>query len=528
MSHRRSVLTVVASLLVTTGLAGTPVASSAPTYPTIPDTKVPAITWTECFDGSLGPNVECGEVAVPTDYRRPTGATTTLGLIRLRATDPSRRLGSLFINPGGPGIPAFEFVLGAEFLPIFDPEVRARYDLIGVDPRGVGRSSPATCFANFPAERAGLAAYPAYPLNASQTRTYRGQVQALGRACSRQSPERFAHGSTANVARDMDLLRRSLGDARLNYIGYSYGTFLGATYARLFPDTVGRMVFDGTVLPETYVGRPGSRESVGTRLDQAGAAEQTYREFLRLCQAAGPGCALNSLGAPEQVVAQLFADLERSPKPIVEDGIVVRTVDRQTATNLLFQALYDPVNWAGAAAQLVDLAASETVPATASLLERIDKATDAEPALGDDYLGIGTSIVSLCADTETPSFQQYTLLAEREARRSPTFGRARAWSGAECTGLTVRDRDAYTGPWQQTTRQPVLVIGTRFDPSTAYSLTQPFASQFPNSRVLTIEGYGHTTVSKSACASAQIASYLSTGILPARGATCTQDVAPFV
>ncbi len=252
----------------------------------------PTIDWQACDEGAPA-GFECASVQVPTDYDRPRGATTTVALTRLPASRPSSRKGSLFLNFGGPGGEGVS-TLQQVFDVLVTPEVREHYDLVGFDPRGVGLSDPARCFDDADAEAAALEGLPAFPVTRSGERAFVRQTARISRACRAEAGDVIRHASTANVARDLELLRRAVGDDTLAYQGYSYGTYLGATYARLFPDRVGSMVLDGTVDVEAYSGANRDPRSVGARLAQGPAAEEVFDEFLEHCRLAGERCSLNA------------------------------------------------------------------------------------------------------------------------------------------------------------------------------------------------------------------------------------------
>ncbi|PFG38874.1 TAP-like protein [Georgenia soli] len=530
-SAGRQLAAAVAALLMLVAAAVTATAEPRdadrpPGDRTVRSQAVPSLTWGSCGAGLEA--FQCATAEVPSDYDDPAAGTTTIALTRLPATAPSQRIGSLFLNFGGPGGPgvATLHALGGDFLA---PSVRARFDVVGFDPRGVGASDPATCFRDAKQESAFLSTLPAFPVTPEEEPGYIASMAALGTSCTVLSADRISVASTANVARDLDLLRAAVGDEKLTYIGYSYGTFLGATYAKLFPDRVRALTLDGTALPEVWVGE-GDDRVLTRRLGQHVAGEEVYGEFLRLCKEAGPnGCALAALGDPGDVVESVLARLRTEPAKVPGPDGTTTEFGYDDAVSVLFQTMYDPRFWADVAAAFASLAPQP--PTTQS-----ESADPGHHAVGDllrrlrlieDYPSVGGAYASLCVDTEDPAgplgYPAQADEAEREARH---FGRMRVWATQPCAFIPVIDEDAYTGPWDQTTDEPVLVIGTRFDPATPYRDTAPYAEHWPDARVLTVEGYGHTTIVPSTCASAAIATYLVD--LEARdGAVCRQDVRPF-
>lgn len=507
---------------------GTAAATTVPADAAQVDAPVPEVDWESCGAGLE--QFDCTSVEVPSDYDRPRGRTTTIAMTRLPATDPEQKIGSLFLNFGGPGGPGVEtlHVLGDT---LYTEEVRARFDIIAFDPRGVGESDPVTCFRNQERETAFMSRMESFPVTHREEVRFMAQTAVLGAACTAVSGDRIATSSTANVARDMDLLRQAVGDEQLNYVGYSYGTILGATYGQLFGDRIRTMVLDGTVDPEAWVGE-GDERSLGRRMGQAVATNETYQEFLRLCAQAGPqGCALAALGDPEQVVEDLFGQLKEDPAQVpMPDGSTIE-LGYDDAVYLVFQSMYSPTQWSGLAATLAALAQlAEQNRAFSTQSSGSDSIRDFLREIGflEDYASVGGALASMCMDTNSPSrladYPAQAAAAEQEARH---FGAARAWVGAQCETVRVSDEDAYTGPWEQSTEAPVLVIGTRYDPATPYAFTEPYAEKWPNANMLTVEGYGHTTMmTPSACADAAIEAYLIDREAT-DGATCTQDVAPF-
>jgi pimeloyl-ACP methyl ester carboxylesterase len=452
----------------------------------------------------------------------------------LPAADPARRLGSLFVNPGGPGGSGVDFVQQAARL-VYDPQVLARYDVVGFDPRGVGRSDPATCFRTAAQEAASTLLADGYPVTAAQEQRFLREGRALAVQCQVTSPGRFATASTANVARDLDLLRQAVGDQRLNYVGYSYGTLLGATYARLFPGRVGRWVLDGTVDPVAWTGT-GTGDAaqtvpLGVRIRQGPAAAQAFQQFARRCREAGPDrCPLAALGDPATTVPALLDRLLGAPIVLpLPDGTSV-TITQQLAVVTIFQSLYYPAQWRPLADALLELAALRPdASAVAAAVARTSSTLGAR-IRGEDYPSFGGALASICVDArQSRRPQAYPAVADRQDAVAPYFGRFRAWTGLPCEYWQITDEDAFRGPWRQATREPVVVIGTRYDPATPFSQTAPFTALFPGGRQVTVEGYGHTAAfpNVSGCATAVVTRWLADGVPPGARTTCGQDVDPF-
>ena len=275
---------VVAALV-----AGTVASSAAPEV----SARGSGLRWRDCHE-EAGPDFECATFAVPLDHDKPSGKKVHLQLVRLPATDQANKQGSIFFNPGGPGGSGVEFLLAVgPFL--YSDEVRATFDLVGFDPRGIASSDPLLCFDSFD-DALGVLWPFAFPMTKDEERVAKQLDKQLGQACKKNGGAIADHMATADVARDLDLLRRAVGDRELNYVGYSYGSFLGVTYANLFPHRVGALVVDGVLDPIAWTtGRSRlERKTVpfSTRLRSDAGAQATLDEFFRLCDEAGPdGCA---------------------------------------------------------------------------------------------------------------------------------------------------------------------------------------------------------------------------------------------
>ncbi|WP_405057165.1 alpha/beta hydrolase [Kribbella sp. NBC_01505] len=490
MRHRRTLTVAMTALALTM-----PVSASA--------VGVPKINW-----GTCGPELaqfQCATVEVPTDYDRPNGSTTTIALTRLPASDPARRIGTLFTNPGGPGASGVSFI--QHNASTYSPELRARFDILGFDPRGVGLSDPVTCYPTAAEEGAVLAKLKLFPTTAKEERGYIADAAKMAASCRKTSPDRLEHYSTANVARDLDVLRQAVGDKKLNYIGYSYGTYLGATYAKLFPNKVRAMVMDGTLLPERYTGSNGDDLPFGARLRQGEAASDSYQQFLLECKKAAAACPLNALGAPKTVVENLLDRLQSKP---------IGGFDYSTTVGIMFDAFYRSDTYPALAQQLAELA---TQPKAQS---------KAAPARQEDYPSIGNAMQPCVETRQTGRPLAYPAYADAADQRAPHFGRYRAWIGIQCEFLGLTDTDAFAGPFENRVKPPVLVFGTRHDPATPYQATRPFANLWPDARMVTIEGWGHaTSFGASVCADELLTKYLTTLAAPPDGSTCQQDRKPF-
>lgn len=524
--------TALAAALPAVAPAQTPSPAAVPQATQVA-APVPKLAWQPC-GADLKPLL-CATADVPTDYDRPDGPKTRLALAKLPASGArDQRLGTLFVNPGGPGGSGVDFLHGIATMPILPPQVLARYDVLGFDPRGVARSAPATCFPTQEQEDTSPLLQTPYPLPGPDEPRFILEGLDLATLCQRQSPRRFRTASTANVARDMDLLRQAVHDERLSYAGYSYGTFLGATYARLFPSRVGRFVLDGTIDPVAYSGT-GSGDAapttpLGIRVRQGVGASQTFAEFARQCREAGPErCSLAGLGDPAVVVPAAFERLAREPVEIPVDAAgTTAVITQQLAVAITYLSLYSPAGWPDLADFLTAIAAPVPSPARVAAAVARTRSPLGARMRGEDYPSIGGALASICVDTAASGrVSEYPALIDAYDAEAPYFGRFRGWLGLPCEFWQLRDRDAFHGPWQQTTQAPVLVLGTRFDPATPYRQTRPYADLFPASRMLTLDGWGHTTIGKSACVDAAIAAYLVAGDPPQDGAVCASDAVPF-
>ncbi|WBB66004.1 alpha/beta hydrolase [Micromonospora sp. WMMD812] len=492
----------------------------------------PQLGWYGCYDYA-----ECATVRLPLDYDRPNGATTEVALLRVKARDQQNRIGSLFVNPGGPGGAGTDIALAAPYF--LGDEVLDRFDIVGVDPRGVANSEQLRCFASVKDQtRAYAGLNVAFPWTKAEEQAYVASSKAVGKGCSTTGKPLSGAMSTAEVARDMDVLRRAVGDPKLTYLGFSYGSVLGQYYANMFPDRVRALVIDGVLDPRAWLGK-GTARDLGQedRMRSAEGAHRALREILARCDAAGPACPLP--GGGSAAAFELVAQRLRANPLVIEDpdlgGFTVTYADFVGST---LGALYDPAGYAqvvGLTAELLVLtdpaAASPARERARAAVSRL--AAEARQARRFDFPydnSLETFLGVDCTDANHPTnAASWPARAARADQRDPYFGRLWSWATSPCAGntWTVRDEDAYTGPFDRRTSVPVLVVGNYWDPATNYRGAVSSAALLPNSRLLSSDSWGHTAYGTSACATGAIDAYLVRGTLPAKGTVCTGDVQPF-
>ncbi|MFE3187896.1 alpha/beta hydrolase [Nocardia sp. NPDC059240] len=518
---------------------------------------VPTLTWQACpaaTDGNATTQgFDCATAEVPIDYSNPAGGNFHLAVIRHPATDTGRRLGTLFWNPGGPSD------AGTQYLPAaingFPAEVLSRFDIVSWDPRGMGgRTTPVLqCFDSATAETQFMTGAPpqALPVTDDQMRAFVDFQQRLNTRCTAHAGDLANHVSTADNARDLDLLRQAVGDDELSYYGTSYGTFLGATYLQMFPGHTRAAVLDGAIDPTAWATDttdPDLTTFLRARSDLGMAA--TFKEFLRQCGLASTTHCAFAAENPEATQAKWDELMRRTAAhPITLDG---DTADNLALLTSAQSALYlttplpgfgrfpgwpavgDMIQQAWQASGTNTPASTPTTTPTPSATAPTPSATTPSasattppPAAASTYTtSIGRQRAVICGESPSPATVDGYL---RGAHTSYTRAGYTPWPwGATCLGWTVHEDNTYTGPWDRAASTPVLVIGNTFDPATAYDSSKAMAAALPGARLLTVDGYGHTELlNPSACAQSHIADYLINGALPAPDTVCKQNKGPF-
>ena len=484
---------------------------------------------------------QCAKVTVPLDYSQPEGETIEIAMKKHVATG-SVRQGSLFANPGGPGDSGVEMVERNEIE--FSPDLNKSYDIIGFDPRGIGESTPITCAVagETPAGGAAQGAMGAEdPLSGSIRPDAAGvdpeppedtEIPAAGAAAggagfkalideitknykqkeadcaaSTKPAGLLDHVDTVSVARDLDVLRALSGDEKLNYLGFSYGTYLGAHYAELFPANTGRMVFDGALDPSLSLGERGAGQAQGF--------ESSLRTYVEQCQAGlavqkGQRCPLTGdTDAGVQQIRDLITSANQSPLTTTDPNV---TVDGSTVRVVVNRLLYSSEYWS-----LLTYALDQAITQQdGSYIQVLQGQVAADGGSGAPTF-YAVSCLDIPVQGDMASWEkQY----QQNLQNSPTFGASLSNQDARCQAWG-HNGTREPAPIHAKGAAPILVVGTTGDPATPYAWSQAMAEQLESGRLLTWEGNGHTAYGRSGtCIHSAVDGYLLNGTMPEPGTTC--------
>lgn len=522
---------------------GTAVAASGPSAlaattsrETESEIQAPDVTWSTCpTEQPALAQFRCASIEVPLDYSNPSGRKISLGLVEHPAATPGKAAGTLFFNPGGPD------QNGSTFLPAllggFGTQVIDNFNIVSWDPRGAGglTTPPVQCF-DTTAEEAALVAPVAFPpLSLTQQVGWANLNAQLNQHCGGRDDDLLAHVSSADSARDLDLMRQALGQTKLDYYGISYGTLLGATYANLFPDRVGKMVLDGNIYPPTWFSNGPLSSFLRIGSDQATAS--TLNSFLSSCgNATTQQCAF-STGSPagtRQKFDELLNRARNSPilvgqgqAPVSESDIVA-----QTDAGLDIVAAEPAIGvggWTGLASTLQSMWMASNPPTAATSDAAVTQTATSAPTttVQVPYTGSEQKLSVICGESPNPTTVDASIRqADVSLLRAGAGAQTWAWT-AYCVNWPVRAASPYLGPWNDRT-SPIVVVGNTGDPATPYENSVLSSRLYPGARLITVRGYGHTELANpSTCAQDDIAGYLLNGVLPNVGATCEQDATPF-
>lgn len=476
-----------------TGKADPSIVAAAPSE--LADYYSQTVVWEPCER-----EFQCAKVTVPSDYAAPKGETIQLAV--LRAPSTGSKTGSLLVNPGGPGASGYDFVRdGANTQ--FPTTVRDAFDLVGFDPRGVKRSAPVTCMTD--AERDASRA-KIYDLDSDDgVAALVADNKVIAGQCAQQTGPIMAHIDTVSAAKDLDILRAVVNDAKLNYVGYSYGTFLGSTYASLFPNNVGRMVLDGALDPAI------SNEELTS--GQAVAFEKSLAAYVASCLRQN-GCPLSGdVESGVQQIRDLIEAVKETPRT-AKDG---RLVNATIFVSGLITPLYNDQSWPALTQALQAATQGDVSPMLRLADLGADRAADGTYTSNSAFAfnAINCLDYPMVTDLAAMRAEQQTLIQE-----SPTFGYFFAFGGTNCTDWPYKNIRT-PAPVQYTGDSPIVVIGTTGDPATPVQWAGSLRKQLGNASLLTWQGEGHTAYGRSnSCIEDAVDDYLLSGQVPVDNTLC--------
>ncbi|GAA3875624.1 alpha/beta hydrolase [Leifsonia kafniensis] len=510
MTRIRAFAALAAALALTIGLSGcvsmflpkpaptTSVPVTEEVDPALAPFYSQVLTWSNCGDG-----LQCSTAKAPLDWADPTAGNVDLALVRHVTTDGSR-IGSLLVNPGGPGGSGYDFVKDSLDYAV-DDRLKKSFDIVGFDPRGVGRSTAVKCYD--PAE---MDQY-LFGLSTEQrgTDAWISEQETVatdfGDACAKNTGALLGEVDTVSAARDLDLLRAVLGDTQLHYLGYSYGTFLGATFANLYPDKVGRLVLDGAIDP--------SASYFDVSITQAQGFESALRAYLKDCLA-GSDCPFDgSVDSAMSTIGSILKSVDASPITAT-DG---RQLGADTLATAIIFPLYQPTAWSALSDMFTSVMHGDA---------------DTAFSFADSYYG--RTAEGTYSDNSTEAFAAINCLdysfnddpaamraqAAEIAAAAPVIGPYFGYGDIDCANWPSKST-VERGEIHALGAAPILVVGTTNDPATPYSWAVSLAKQLDSGHLVTYQGEGHTAYNKSnSCVNNAVDDYLINGTVPASDPMC--------
>ncbi|MDX3690227.1 alpha/beta hydrolase [Streptomyces europaeiscabiei] len=500
---------LTALVLAATGTATQAMAAQTTTQKTqsskTPPPPVPTLTWSDCQGG-----FECANADVPLDYRAPQGTKITLAVVRKKAADQTKRKGTLFMQPGGPGNSGVDFVRNNYAgLPA---ALRDSFDVFGYDVRGVGRSSALTCFDDARYTKAvtdakGVPGPDAFGPALSEAAEF-------DQACQTNSGSLLPYVGTEYVARDIDLLRQALGEEQLTYYGRSFGSYIGTVYAAMFPDRVRALTLDGAYDPHRYANHPYAYDRT-----QYLALDGAMSRFLDWCAADQAICGFGD-GDPRAAFEQLKKDLDANPVTTASGG---KANGYTLVYRLMFNINEGKVIWPSLGAALRKAQLRDN---TSFLLR---------PPSPASFDFLGPNVVVECVDKDYPkSLRKLEWNVKANAKDAPLLGPAMAFGpptydhqhATACVQWPAEKVSRYDGSFRARGSAPILVLGTTGDPDTPYRDAVALSHQLDNAALVTFDAEGHTAFGRSACATDAVINYLVDLKVPAAGTTCADETQP--
>ena len=451
------------------------------------------IAWISCGEG-----FQCGSVAVPLDYSHPQAGAIKIAVIRKKATDSSSRIGSVLLNPGGPGASGVDFLrMSASSF----SDLNKRFDLVSFDPRGIGASAPVTCLTG-PQEDVFNALDSVFDDPIEKAAGLQAD-RDFAAGCQQMSGKMLPFVDTASVARDMDRIDAALGDRELTYLGFSYGTYLGEWYAHLFPTHIRALALDGVLDP--------AMSPNDLLLAQVAGFQQNLEAFAADCKLK-PTCQLGKGSDPVAEIKNFLDSVDVHPLQVGQ-----RQLTRALALFGIGVTLYDTTGW-----PFLDQAMTAALGGNGRLLL----------AFADLYLGRNangtynnesdSNVAVNCLDHAVPTdVATYDALGPAFAKASPIFGPAFQYSNLICAYWPVPPK-ASSGGLSIDGAPRILLVGATNDPVTPLALAQATNQEISGSVLLTRQGYGHTSYNSSTCIQAAVNAYLIQLTAPAAGTVCSK------
>jgi pimeloyl-ACP methyl ester carboxylesterase len=495
--------------LGSSGSAGTPQPSASRSGAGV-NPSAPTAKFTDCkslfrLDALTFPagrksrlSFDCATLQVPLDYAKPTGRTIGLQLVRIHDDDNNAHTGSLLVNPGGPGGSGVELVvnLAAQV----SDKLLTHFDLIGFDPRGVGLSTPVRCLSD--KEKDNLNAASPDVRTAAGFAAAKAGAASIAQACSRKLGSQLPQFNTVQTAKDMERIRVAVGDSKLNYLGFSYGTELGAAYAHLYPQRIRAMVLDGAVDPLT--------SGITSFATQLQGFEDSFDQFAAWCKVHSP---CKSLGNARQAVYAIVAQAKKSPIPSSSPGETRKATSSLVYTGVL-SALYSQEQWSSLGSALIDAKRNDST----GLLRLADQYNERYQG---HYTNIYDANTTISCNDSKPGPTDATIRATSAQwdTKFPMFG---LWSAASLFSCQQWQPDRTVPPLStaKTAARPILVVGNLHDPATPYQGAKDLTKTLGRAQLLTWDGEGHTSYLQSPCIDAYVNDYLVSGQLPPAGKVC--------
>jgi pimeloyl-ACP methyl ester carboxylesterase len=476
--------------------SGPPLEPAGPPPTTLSGYYAQKLRWRPCDHG-----FQCARLLVPFDYQRPAWRRFSLPVIRLRATGPGTRIGSLVVNPGGPGGSGVQYALQARSQ--VSAAARARFDVVGFDPRGVGGSIPAVhCLSDTQLDR--FLATSDTPGNTAQRAVVVSESKLFARGCEKQSGALLPYVGTASAARDMDVLRAALGDAKLTYLGKSYGTYLGTWYAQLFPSHVRALVLDGAVDP--------GESALEENLVQAQGFQVALRSFVADCLRRS-GCPFPRGETVTAAIARVQSMLGQAAAKPLQSQISGQPGNSALLLTGIASALYSKSFW-----PYLRLGLTAAFQGNGTVLVALADALVERDRSGH-YSNLTSAELAVdCIDRPWPrGLAAWQTAAASAARAAPMFGQAIMWGSLPCAYWPVR-------PVPQVRLRgagapPILVVGNTRDPATPIRWAKALAGDLKSGVLLAWNGDGHTAyMMGSSCINSAVDKYLI-GLVPPRNGT---------